>query len=345
MRLEQFDFDLPKDRIANRPAVPRDSARMLIVDEGLLDSYVARLPELFGAGDILVVNDTQVVPARLDGFRGSAKVQITLDAPVSGSEWRALAFPARKLRPGDDVTFPDGLGAKVISRGLRGEVLLDFQSPSSEIYAYLDVHGILPLPPYISRADGPDARDLSDYQTIYAKHVGAVAAPTAGLHFSSDLFERLHQKGIRVAKITLHVGIGTFRPVTTDNVLEHTMSEERGVVSAEVAEVINETKKNGGRVVAVGSTVLRLLESASAKQGRKHAFKGATSIFMTPGYKFTTADFLMTNFHLPKSTLFMLVAAFSGLERMKLAYAHAIKNGYRFYSFGDASLLKRTTQK
>ncbi len=344
MRLDQFDFDLPTDRIANRPAIPRDSARMLVVDEGLLDSHVACLPEFFGTGDILVVNDTRVIPARLDGFRGSAKVQITLDAPVSGSEWRALAFPARKLRPGDDVTFPDGLGAKVISRGLRGEVLLDFHSPSSEIYAYLDVHGILPLPPYQSRADGPDARDLSDYQTIYAKHVGAVAAPTAGLHFSSDLFERLHQKGIRVAKITLHVGIGTFRPVTTENVLEHTMSEERGVVSAEVAEVINETKKNGGRVVAVGSTVLRLLESASDKQGQLHAFKGATSIFMTPGYKFTTTDFLMTNFHLPKSTLFMLVAAFSGLERMKLAYAHAIKNGYRFYSFGDASLLKRTTQ-
>ena len=345
MRLDQFDFDLPTDRIANRPAIPRDSARMLVVDEGLLDSRVACLPEFFRAGDILVVNDTQVVPARLDGVRGAAKVQITLDAPVNRSEWRALAFPARKLRPGDDVTFPGGLCAKVISRGMRGEGLLDFHSPSSEIYAYLDEHGTLPLPPYISRTDGPDARDLEDYQTIYAKHAGAVAAPTAGLHFSSQLFERLRQKGIKVVHITLHVGIGTFRPVTTDNILEHTMSEERGVISGEVAEIINEAKENGGRVVAVGSTVLRLLESASDKQGRVHAFKGATSIFMTPGYKFATADFLMTNFHLPKSTLFMLVAAFSGLERMKLAYAHAINSGYRFYSFGDSSLLKRTAEK
>ena len=341
MHLEQFDFDLPTDRIAHRPAVPRDSARMLVVDDDLLDSHVACLPQFFRAGDILVVNDTRVIRARLDGVRGIAKVQITLDAPVDGSIWRGLAFPARKLRPGDDVIFPEGLCGKIVSRGLRGEILLDFGSPSSEIYAYLDKHGTLPLPPYISRASGPDARDLEDYQTIYAEHVGAVAAPTAGLHFSSQIFERLRKKGITIATITLHVGIGTFRPVTTDNILEHKMSEERGAVSADVARAINEAKRNGGRIVAVGSTVLRLLETASDERGLVQAFQGTTSIFMTPGYKFTTADFLMTNFHLPKSTLFMLVAAFGGLERMKLAYVHAIKNKYRFYSFGDASLLKR----
>ncbi len=345
MRLDQFDFDLPTDRIANRPAIPRDSARMLVVDEGLLDSHVACLPEFFRAGDILVVNDTQVIPARLDGFRGAARVQITLDAPMNGTKWRALAFPARKLRPGDDVVFPGGLCGKIISRGQRGEVLLDFHCSSSEIYAYLDEHGTLPLPPYISRTDGPDARDLEDYQTIYARHVGAVAAPTAGLHFSTRLFERLEQKGIKVAHITLHVGIGTFRPVTTENILDHKMSEERGVITVEMAKTINDAKKNGGRIIAVGTTVLRLLEAASNNQGHVRPFKGATSIFMTPGYKFTTADFLMTNFHLPKSTLFMLVAAFSGLERMKLAYVHAIKREYRFYSFGDASLLKRTAEK
>ena len=345
MRLDQFDFDLPTDRIANRPAIPRDSARMLVVDEGLLDSHVGRLAEFFRAGDILVVNDTRVVPARLNGVRGDARVQITLDAPVNGSEWRALALPARKLRSGDDLTFPGGLRAKVVSRGARGEILLDFHSSSSEIYAYLDEHGILPLPPYISRTDGPDERDLGDYQTIYAKNVGAVAAPTAGLHFSPRIFERLRKKGIMVAHITLHVGIGTFRPVTTENILDHKMSEERGVITVETAKAINEARENGGRIIAVGTTVLRLLEASSDKQGQVQAFSGGTSIFITPGYKFTTADFLMTNFHLPKSTLFMLVAAFSGLERMKLAYAHAIKSRYRFYSFGDASLLRRIIEK
>ena len=345
MRLDQFDFELPADRIANRPAVPRDSSRMLVVDNGFLDSHVESLPEFFRRGDILVVNDTRVVPARLVGVRGTAKVQITLDAPVNGSVWRALALPARRLRSGDGITFSDGLSAKVISRGFRGEVLLDFCSSPSQVYAYLSEHGMLPLPPYISRPDGPDGRDLEDYQTIYAKHVGAVAAPTAGLHFTSKLFERLRQKHIKIAKITLHVGIGTFRPVTTDNILEHKMSEERGVISAGTAQTINEAKQNGGRVVAVGSTVLRLLESASDEQGQVRAFEGGTSIFITPGHRFTTADFLITNFHLPKSTLFMLVAAFSGLKQMKLAYAHAIREEYRFYSFGDASLLKRSTEK
>jgi S-adenosylmethionine:tRNA ribosyltransferase-isomerase len=345
MRLEQFDFNLPSDKIANRPVVPRDSARLLFVGDTLVNAKVSDLPDFLQAGDLLIVNDTRVVPARLFGFRGAARVQVTLDSPVNGSIWRALAYPARKLSVGDEITFPNDLHATVNVRDLKGQFLLDFHCSISDVYSYLAKYGTLPLPPYITRPDGPDGRDSLDYQTIYADKAGAVAAPTAGLHFTLELFNRLRQKGIGVAKITLHVGMGTFRPVTTDDVLEHEMASERGSVSLETANAINKAKAKGGRIVAVGSTALRLMESASDENGFVRPFTGETSIFITPGYQFSTADFLITNFHLPKSTLFMLVAAFSGLQRMKAAYAYAISSNYRFYSFGDASLLHRNYEK
>ena len=345
MRLEQFNFDLPSEKIANRPVIPRDSARLLVVGDTLVDAKASNLPDFLRAGDLLVVNDTRVVPARLFGVRGAAKVQVTLDGPVNGSIWRALAYPARKLSVGDAISFPNGLSATVNARHPKGEFLLDFHCLDSDVYSYLDQYGTLPLPPYISRADGPDDRDSVDYQTIYADNAGAVAAPTAGLHFTPELFNRLRRSGINLAKITLHVGMGTFRPVTSNEVLEHEMASERGNISVETANAINETKARGGRIVAVGSTSLRLMESANDENGFVRPFTGETSIFITPGYQFSTADFLMTNFHLPKSTLFMLVAAFSGLKRMKAAYAHAISSDYRFYSFGDASLLQRNYEK
>ena len=345
MQLGQFSFDLPSEKIAHRPANPRDSARMLVVGDTLVDSRVRDLAKFLRAGDLLVVNATRVVPARLVGMCGSASVQITLDGPVEASVWRALAYPARKISSTNQITFPDGLCATVNVREPRGQFLLEFNCSESELYSYLDSHGTVPLPPYIARSRGPDANDAEDYQTIYAEEAGAVAAPTAGLHFTSGLFENLRKKGIGLEKLTLHVGIGTFRPVTTDNILEHEMTSERGIISLETATAINETKKRGGRIIAVGSTTLRLMEAAANEKGLVCPFSGTTSIFITPGYRFSTADFLMTNFHLPKSTLFMLVSAFSGLQRMHDAYSHAIEKDYRFYSFGDSSLLKRNYEE
>ena len=245
MRLEQFSFDLPSEKIAHHPAVPRDSARLLVVGDALVDSRVRNLADFLQAGDLLVINDTRVVPARLWGQCGSAKVQVTLDGPVERTVWRALAYPARKLSSANQITFPDGLDATVKAREPRGQFLLDFHCSEHEVYSYLESNGVVPLPPYISRPEGPEAKDTEDYQTIYAEQAGAVAAPTAGLHFTSDLFESLRKKGVGLEKLTLHVGIGTFRPVTTHNILEHEMASERGIISLATANAINETKVRG----------------------------------------------------------------------------------------------------
>ena len=340
MDLAAFDFDLPEDRIALRPAEPRDSARMLIVrPDGLAESGVSDLPDCLQPGDMLVTNDTAVIPARLTGRRGDAKIEVTLhkrlDTGHWTGHWTAFAKPARKCRPGDRLDF-DGLAADVLARD-GGEVTLRFLS--ADLETALAAHGTMPLPPYIAGRRAPDARDLEDYQTVFAARPGAVAAPTAGLHFTDRLLAALEENGVARATVTLHVGAGTFLPVKAERVEDHRMHAEWGEVSAPVAAALNDTRARGGRICAVGTTALRLLESAADETGRIHPFKGETDIFITPGYRFKAVDLLLTNFHLPRSTLFMLVSAFSGLARMKAAYAHAVGAGFRFYSYGDACLL------
>jgi S-adenosylmethionine:tRNA ribosyltransferase-isomerase len=340
MRVDDFDFELPRERIAARPAEPRDASRLLEVRmDGLYDHVFRDLPTLLRAGDLLVFNDTKVIPARLTGRRGEAKIEATLHKHEGPGRWRAFARPAKRLKPGDRIVFADDFEAEVAEKGEAGEVTLDFRLDDTALMAALEAHGSMPLPPYIPRDAGPDARDRADYQTVYAAREGAVAAPTAGLHFTDALLERLAAAGIGSAFVTLRVGAGTFLPVKADRVADHVMHAEWGAVSGDVARRIAETKAAGGRIVAVGTTSLRLLESAVAADGAVAPFEGETDIFITPGYRFRAVDLLITNFHLPRSTLFMLVAAFSGLERMKAAYAHAIAKGYRFYSYGDACLL------
>jgi len=344
MRTDDFDFDLPRAAIAQSPAEPRDTARLLCVGSALEDRLVRDLPSLLHPGDMLVVNDTRVIPARLYGRRGEARVEVTLMEPapdVAGTSWRALARPARKLRLGERIDFAPGFSAQVAAKGEAGEVTLSFDLTAPELRAALDEHGAMPLPPYIRRERGGDARDRCDYQTLFAERDGAVAAPTASLHFTPDLLRALDARGILRATLTLHVGAGTFLPVTADDPRGHRMHAERGEITAEAAKAIEQARAAGGRIVAVGSTVLRLLEAAADKDGRIHPFSGQTDIFILPGYRFRTADLMLTNFHLPRSTLFMLVCAFAGTARMKQAYAHAIDSGYRFYSYGDGSLLQR----
>jgi len=341
MKVDAFDFELPRELIAARPAVPRDSARLLVVGEGLADHRVRELPALLAPGDLLVWNDTRVVPARLRGRRGGAEIEVTLLEARGAGEWRCLARPARRLRPGDQVRFAAGLAALVVDKGEGGEVGLRFVPESADLSAALARHGEMPLPPYILRQRAADARDRRDYQTVYASAAGAVAAPTAGLHFTRRLIARLAARGVGQAAVTLHVGAGTFRPVTAADTADHRMEAERGVVSRETAAAINQARRDGGRIVAVGTTTLRLLESAADQAGAVHPFAGETELFITPGYRFKTAQVLLSNFHLPRSTLFMLVSAFAGLERMKAAYAHAMGAGYRFYSYGDCTLLRR----
>ncbi len=344
MRTEDFDFDLPREAIAQHPAAPRDTARLLAVGEDLEDRVMRDLPSLLRSGDILVVNDTRVIPTRLFGRRGEARVEVTLTeaAPEeAGTSWRAFARPARKLRLGEQIDFAPEFTAKVVAKGEGGEVTLSFDLTPSELRAALERHGAMPLPPYIRRERGGDARDKADYQTLFATHDGAVAAPTASLHFTPNLLHALEARGIRRATVTLHVGAGTFLPVTADDPHDHRMHAESGVVTAETAAAIERARAAGGRIVAAGSTALRLLEAAADADGRVQPFAGSTDIFILPGYRFRTADLMLTNFHLPRSTLFMLVCAFAGPERMKRAYAHAIKAGYRFYSYGDACLLQR----
>jgi S-adenosylmethionine:tRNA ribosyltransferase-isomerase len=338
MRVDEFDFDLPASAIAQRPAVPRDSARLLRVrGQGLEDCRVSDLPGLLRAGDLLVCNDTKVVPVRLFGARAGTPAPVRIEAtllaqepgaPAGASRWRAFARPGKRLRPGQQIDFGAGLTALLLEKRDDGEVSLEFALPPGEVLLALEAQGTMPLPPYIRGGVG-DARDRADYQTLFAAQSGAVAAPTAGLHFTQQLIERLAAAGIGQATLTLHVGAGTFLPVKAADTADHVMHAEEGELTPEVAARINST---------------RLLESAADADGTLRPFRGATSIFITPGYRFRAVDLLLTNFHLPRSTLFMLVSAFAGLDRMRAAYARAIATGYRFYSYGDCCLLDRTEE-
>lgn len=339
MNLSDFDFDLPADRIAHQPARPRDASRLLVVADPLQDRAMRDLPGLLRPGDVLVANDTRVIPAQLSARRGEARIGLTLDQPRADGSWHALARNARRLRPGDTLTFdaaPD-LSATLLSRDDDGGVTVQFNQVDDAFADALRRAGTLALPPYIDRPEGPTADDATDYQTVFAAHPGAVAAPTAGLHFSDPLLAAIDAAGVQRVTVTLHVGAGTFLPVRTDDVAGHRMHAEWGEVSIEAADAINAAR----RVVAVGTTTLRVLETAVDAAGRVQPFRGDTSLFITPGFRFQAVDALVTNFHLPRSTLFMLVCAFAGQARMQAAYAHAIAAGYRFYSYGDACLLER----
>jgi S-adenosylmethionine:tRNA ribosyltransferase-isomerase len=341
LRVDDFDFDLPRSLIADHPAVPRDAAKLLVVERAALqDRMIGELPRLLRRGDIAVFNDTQVIPTRLAGLRGAARVEVTLHRKLGADSWRAFAKGARRLRPGDRVAFAADFEAEVVAKTEAGEVELRFDRGGEDLRAALQRHGAMPLPPYIKRA-AAEARDQRDYQTIYAAREGAVAAPTAGLHFSERLLKVLDDAGVQREMVTLHVGAGTFLPVKVADTSEHRMHSESGIIEAGVAARINAARRAGGRVIAIGTTSLRLLESAAAENGEIAPFAGDTDIFITPGYRFKTVDRLLTNFHLPRSTLFMLVAAFCGLARIKAAYEHAKREGYRFFSYGDACLLER----
>ena len=357
MRTDLFDFDLPPERIALRPIVPRDAARLLVVRPSAVppfeDRHVHDLPELLRPGDALVVNDTRVIPARLSGRRigrgAEPAIEATLHSRLDGSRWRAFVRPAKRLAAGDVVRFGEEgrvcflgqLDATVEEKGEGGEVTLSFAFHGPVLDQAVEERGATPLPPYIASRREPDEQDRADYQTMFAQDKGSVAAPTAGLHFTPALVERLAARGIALHRVTLHVGAGTFLPVKTEDTAHHTMHSETGSVSAATATALNAVRRGGGRIVAVGSTSLRLLESACGDDGVIRPFDGSTALFITPGYRFRAADVMMTNFHLPRSTLFMLVSAFSGLDVMKQAYAHAIETGYRFYSYGDACLMFR----
>ena len=341
MKVDAFDVELPSRLIAERPVSPRDEARMLVVGAKLADRGIAELPELLAPGDLLVCNDTRVIPALLTGRRGDARVSVTMHRERGAGAWDCFARPAKRLRPGDTIVFARDLAAEVTGKGAGGEVTLRFDVAGEALRAALERHGAMPLPPYIAKARPPDRRDRTDYQTIFAARDGAVAAPTAGLHFTPALLERLAARGVERVQVTLHVGAGTFLPVKVANTEDHRMVPERGEIDATAARAINAARARGGEVVAVGSTSLRLLETAADEAGRVRPFAGETALFITPGYHFRAADRLLTNFHLPRSTLFMLVAAFAGLGRMRAAYEHAMGAGYRFYSYGDCCLLER----
>ncbi|WCL52865.1 tRNA preQ1(34) S-adenosylmethionine ribosyltransferase-isomerase QueA [Gimibacter soli] len=339
MDVNLFDFDLPDDRIALRPAKPRHAARLMVVKPDATEHrQVIDLADYLTADDILVFNDTRVIPGRLFGKRGDAKVEVTLHKRVDTTVWDVFARPARKCRLGDKLDFA-GLIAEVISVGDAGERRLAFEVAPDAMTDALTSHGVMPLPPYIAAQRPVDDADLEDYQTLYADRAGAVAAPTAGLHFTPELMAKLDAKGVERVFVTLHVGAGTFLPVKADDTDDHKMHAEWGEVSAETAARLNAARARGGRIVAVGTTSLRLLESATGDDGIVKPFEGDTAIFITPGYRFKAIDLLMTNFHLPKSTLFMLVSALAGLDRMQAAYKAAVDEGYRFYSYGDSSLL------
>ena len=355
MRVDEFDFDLPQERIALAPARPRDSARMLVVGAAgaLTDSHVAELPDFLKPGDVLVVNDTRVIAARLEGVRvrgdAVATIEATLVKRVDDSRWRALVRPAKRLKVGERIRFGESsestacllaaLDAEVEEKGETGEVLLRFEFAGAALDEAIDRLGAAPLPNYIAGRRAPGEADRADYQTMFAARPGAVAAPTAGLHFTPGLIERIAARGVAIHRVTLHVGPGTFLPVKADSTEGHVMHSEAGEVSETTAEALNAARDNGGRIVCVGTTSARVIESAADERGRIRPFAGETALFITPGYRFRAVDALMTNFHLPRSTLFMLVSAFSGLAAMRRAYAHAIEAGYRFYSYGDACLL------
>ena len=343
MRVNLFDFDLPEDRIALRPVEPRESARLLVVGEDFCDQRVENLPSLLRPCDVLVVNDAKVIPAQLFGTRqrgdAVARIEATLHKKQDAAHWRAFVRPAKKLKIGEKIVFAEDVWAEVEEKH-EGEVLLGFNLAGPALDDAIMAVGHMPLPPYIAARRAEDAQDARDYQTVFAQRPGAVAAPTAGLHFTEKLLEAARQTGASVEKVTLLVGAGTFLPVKAENTDDHVMHAEWGEIDAETAARLNAARARGGRIVAVGTTSLRILESASDEAGIK-PFSGETSIFITPGYRFKAVDALMTNFHLPRSTLFMLVCAFAGLETMKQAYAHAIERGYRFYSYGDACFLHR----
>jgi len=357
MRVDAFDFVLPAERIALAPANPRDSARMLVVgaDGGLKDAHVRDLPDFLAPGDALVVNDTRVIAARLEGTRvradAVASVEATLIERVDDCRWRALVRPAKRLRVGERIRFGEAnestacllaaLDAEVEDKGEAGEVLLRFDFAGAALDEAIERLGSAPLPPYIASRRALSPSDRADYQTMFAMKPGAVAAPTAGLHFTPPLVARLAARGVSLHRVTLHVGAGTFAPVRAEDTRDHKMHWEWGSLDAATAEKLNAVREAGGRIVCVGTTSARLLESAADEHGRLRVFSGRTDLFITPGYKFRCVDALMTNFHLPRSTLFMLVSAFSGLETMRAAYAHAVEAGYRFYSYGDACLLIR----
>ena len=348
MRVDLFDFDLPDDLIAQRPASPRDSARLLdVASDGLHDRLVRDLPGLLRRGDLLVFNDTKVIPAKLKGVRGGASgrqdvaVEALLIRDLGGGRWLSFARPTKRLRPDDGLAFAGGLGAKVEAKNEDGSVVLTFDTVGPAFLAALDTGGAVPLPPYI-RGGLADAQDRADYQTLFARYDGSVAAPTAGLHFTPGLMTALAEAGITTAGVTLHVGAGTFQPVRVDDTDAHTMHAEWGEVPEQTARAVEATRGAGGRVVSIGTTALRLLETvARDHDGTLKAWSGETDIFIVPGFRFRAVDLLLTNFHLPRSTLFMLVAAFAGLERMQQAYAHAVRERYRFYSYGDCCLLRR----
>ncbi|TCR85329.1 tRNA preQ1(34) S-adenosylmethionine ribosyltransferase-isomerase QueA [Rhizobium sp. BK376] len=358
MRVDLFDFDLPEERIALRPAEPRDSARLLVVEPNaepqLSDHNVRDLPSYLREGDAIVFNDTKVIPAQLEGIRHregapGQQVSATLHMRAAPDRWKAFAKPGKRIKDGDRIEFGHGenvcmlgsLQATVEEKGEAGEITLLFDLSGPALDEAIAAVGHIPLPPYIAAKRPEDDRDRTDYQTIYAREEGAVAAPTAGLHFTPDLFAKLDAMGVERHFVTLHVGAGTFLPVKADDTEDHKMHFEIGHVSAETAAALNAVKARGGRIVCVGTTSLRLIESAAGEDGRIQAWSDATGIFITPGYRFRAVDILMTNFHLPRSTLFMLVSAFAGLDTMRAAYNHAIETGYRFYSYGDASLLFR----
>ena len=356
MKLSDFDYELPPEAIADAPARPRDSARLLdLSGEGMVDRRVSDLPSLLRRGDLLVVNNTRVIPARLAGRRGEAGIAITLHKHEGGARWRVFAKPARKCRPDDIIIFGADFAARVEGRGAGGEVMLEFIDPAQDgvqdgvqdgaltpdaVQAGLARYGSMPLPPYIRRPDGSTDADAEDYQTMFAAEAGAVAAPTAGLHFAPRLMTALAEAGVVLAEVTLHVGAGTFLPVTVENIAEHRMHSEWGQIPVETASRINAARAAGGRIIAVGTTSLRILEACHADLGRIDSYAAETDIFITPGYRFGAVDMLLTNFHLPKSTLMMLVSAFAGIQPIRDAYAHALAGGYRFFSYGDACLLR-----
>lgn len=347
MRLSDFDFDLPERLIATRPASPRTAARLLVSDGGAIsDRRVSDLPQIFRPGDLLVLNDTRVIPARLNGTRtratpqgeAVARIEVTLLEPVPGGVWRALAKPLRKLRVGEIIRFGDRLSAEVTAIADAG-LILRFDAEGGDFDAALAQVGAMPLPPYIAALRAPDDRDRQDYQTVWARNAGAVAAPTASLHFDDALLADLHARGVQTVHVTLHVGAGTFLPVKVEDVASHRMHAERGEITPESAAAINAARAEGRRVIPVGTTALRLIESAATSDGRVAPFSGETEIFIYPGYRFRVTDALMTNFHLPKSTLLMLVSALAGQDVIRKVYRHAVDSSYRFFSYGDASLL------
>ena len=347
MNVDQFDFDLPDSAIALRPARPRDAAKLLQVGPKGLSGHIVRdLPEILNKGDVLVINDTKVLPAALSAIRpareygggGDVKIGINIHRRLSGAEWRAFVKPAKRLKDGDTVYLSDRLSAVVFDRRDGGDIGLRFSRGGEALDAEIEALGHPPLPPYIARQRTPDAQDKSDYQTVYAQDKGSVAAPTAGLHFTPELLEALREKGVQIVALTLHVGAGTFLPVKTDSTDDHIMHSEWFTIPDTAAKAINKAKEEGCRIIGVGTTALRALESA-AENHRVVAQSRDTDIFITPGYRFQIIDGLMTNFHLPRSTLFMLVSALAGTQTMQAAYAHALKSGYRFYSYGDSSLL------